>query len=642
MNVSRFRLSNLFGRTAITLLTFALATVSFGQKWITQAPLPTHNHLNTAFMTDAQHVFVGGFNGTLLASTNGGLTWRTANQGLQGTDAFYQIAFSTPLNGVALSSEDQNLRTTDGGLTWTPIPGLTAQLREMEWVSPTVGFAGGSGALFKTLDGGATFTLKSGYPTCPYIWGMAFKDGNVGIAGGGFSGGANGMFKTTNGGTTWTRKYTGDCNTILHMGGTEWLSIDRKVVIRSTNDGETWLPIGFCELGLAQMVKVGTSGRLAGVSVYGAVSISDNNGASWTTTLLPIGNVGVGEWDIHFADSYSGIVTGQGGTIYLTHDGGLSWQRLTSGFAAGIKDLKMFDANLGVAVADFGYILQTANGGGFWKLMKPAPLADTGTRGDLNCVSNFGRNTWFAAGQSGVAYRSDDAGETWNSIGFPNLPGDLEIHDIQFTSLLDGWAAGTNLSDLHRYEALYQTHDGGASWQMVDLGPIGWTALELKGGAAWLTDGYDIIWRSTNSFQSHTVQTLPNFGIGTMQDLSFLDANEGWTVGTYGLAYHTSNGGVTWNKLNIGTLYDGFFRVTPTGPGKAVAIAFMANPDTNRYGPVLYTFSNYGNSIKREYLFASYEGFTAIGAAAGSTWVAGDQGRIDRRLVPGVIPPRSN
>lgn len=626
----------------LTGVAIALCTGATGQKWVTQAPLPTANHLNTCFMTDSQNIFVGGFNGTLLFSSDGGATWKTAYQGLDGSDAFYQISFSTPLNGVALSSDNQNLRTTNGGLTWTAIEGLTAQFREMEWVSPTVGFGGCGGAMFKTTDGGASFTLKSGDPTCPYIWGMDFKDGNVGIVGGGIQGGSNGMFKTTNGGVTWTRKYTGDCNTILYMSGTEWLSIDRAVVIRSTNDGESWSQIGTCETGLGQMVKVGNSGRLAGVSVYGTVSISDNGGVSWTTTLNPIGNFGVGEWDIHFGDNLNGVVSGQGGTIYLTHDGGLTWQRITSGFATGIKDLKMYDANLGVAVGDFGYIMQTTNGGRFWNVMKPEHLGNTFTRGDLNCVSNFGRNSWFAAGQSGVAYRSNDAGATWFSIGFPNLPGDLEINSIKFTSELDGWVAGINLSDLHRREAIYQTHDGGFSWELNDQGPIGWAALEVKSPYAWLTDGYDII-RSTNDFQTFTFQTLPNLGIGTLSDLKFWNANEGWAVGPYGTAYHTYNGGTTWTKISISTLYDGFFRVTPTAPGEAVAIAMLADPNTNHYGPVLYTFTNGGATVKRAFLFESYNGFTAIGATSiGNVWVAGDQGRIDRKFSLTRTPPRLN
>ena len=143
------------------------------------------------------------------------------------------------------------------------------------------------------------------------------------------------------------------------------------------------------------------------------------------------------------------------------------------------------------------------------------------------------------------------------------------------------------------------------------------------------------------NFQTHTVQTLPNISIGTMLDLKFRNDTEGWTVGTYGSAYHTSNGGTTWTKINIGTLYDGFWRVTPTGPGEAVAIGFMANPDTNQYGPVLYTFTNNGVTIKREFLFSSYDAFTAIGATSvGKVWLGGDQGRIDRRYSLALMTPK--
>jgi photosystem II stability/assembly factor-like uncharacterized protein len=52
------------------------------------------------------------------------------------------------------------------------------------------------------------------------------------------------------------------------------------------------------------------------------------------------------------------------------------------------------------------------------------------------------------------------------------------------------------------------------------------------------------MWRTTNGGASWTSNVAA--GSNGMEDVCFIDANEGWAVGAVGLIFHTTNGGQTW------------------------------------------------------------------------------------------------
>jgi len=79
----------------------------------------------------------------------------------------------------------------------------------MDFVTPMVGFMGSNVATVRTQDGGATRTVRSGYPSCPVMYGMDFRDTLVGLCRGervSTTDGGPGIFKTTDAGVTWVRK----------------------------------------------------------------------------------------------------------------------------------------------------------------------------------------------------------------------------------------------------------------------------------------------------------------------------------------------------------------------------------------------------------------------------------------------------
>ena len=83
---------------------------------------------------------------------------------------------------------------------------------------------GSNGATTRTTDGGATWTLMSGFPDCPVIYGMDFRDAQVGLAGGEKISGNDpgpGIFKTTDAGVTWVRKFSQSANDVLWLNSND-------------------------------------------------------------------------------------------------------------------------------------------------------------------------------------------------------------------------------------------------------------------------------------------------------------------------------------------------------------------------------------------------------------------------------------
>ena len=64
-----------------------------------------------------------------------------------------------------------------------------------------------------------------------------------------------------------------------------------------------------------------------------------------------------------------------------------------------------------------------------------------------------------------------------------------------------------------------------------------------------------IILHSYSMAQEWTIVSEPDIKV-TLQDIVFINENEGWVVGDEGLILHTTNGGDDWLEVNSGTAKD--------------------------------------------------------------------------------------
>jgi photosystem II stability/assembly factor-like uncharacterized protein len=154
-------------------------------------------------------------------------------------------------------------RTTDGGATWTPGTITTEELSTsmIFALSDQVAFVPmyrsgswtGQPGLFKTSNGGVTWTRQAGVYTDPTSFPdiVHFFNNNNGITLGDPVGGYFEIYITSNGGTSWTRVTSGNIPAPLaseyatvdnyaFYGNSIWVPTTKGRMLRSTNMGATW------------------------------------------------------------------------------------------------------------------------------------------------------------------------------------------------------------------------------------------------------------------------------------------------------------------------------------------------------------------------------------------------------------------
>ncbi|MBI2939481.1 MAG: hypothetical protein HYY04_03505 [Chloroflexi bacterium] len=206
-------------------------------------------------------VFAGGFGNGAFRTTDGGLTWQAINTGLGN---LFVNAFSVdPTNpavvlagsgrGSLVGEPDAGVfRTTNRGATWTGtlVPAFVASFARSPQ-NPQIVYAGGSGPVFRSNDGGVTWVrlAPAGSPILgTEIRGVAVSptNANVVLAVGNTEGGTGQVFRTTDGGASWTLVLGGQApvfdvafatDSVAFFGGLGGL-------FRSTNGGVSWGQVG--------------------------------------------------------------------------------------------------------------------------------------------------------------------------------------------------------------------------------------------------------------------------------------------------------------------------------------------------------------------------------------------------------------
>lgn len=190
---------------------------------------------------------------------------------------------------------------------------------------------------------------------------------------------------------------------------------------------------------------------------------------------------------------------------------------------------------------------QTTNGNG-WQWQYPKPQGNT-----LRDIFIFNKSTAIAVGDFGTVIKTTDGGNSWD-VQHHAGGTDIELNSVFFIDELNGWAAGGTYDNNNN--VLLKTGDGGNTWHQVK------TDTTLPYNSVWFVDadtgfvfGEDgIILRTTNGGSSWDTRSIDDY-IGLYLDVfqflavTFLDKQTGFLVG-YGYygneIYKTTDCGRTW------------------------------------------------------------------------------------------------
>jgi len=630
--------------TLIVVAALVWATTSFGQnQWTRQSPLPAARNLWGVAWATPTHGFASGESETLVETSDGGGTWHNVNLGISPSDPFYNVYCRDADNcfviGNGTGNGPDHWRTTNGGVTWQQITNFPngGSWRQIDFVSASVGFMGANGGTARTIDSGATWTLMSGFPDCPVIYGMDFRDAQVGLAGGNrvsFTDGGPGIFKTTDAGVTWVRKFSQSANDVLWLNGTTAIATLGVSIYRSTNAGETWSEItSQISTGFIKMTLL-PNGTIVGVSGAGDAWRSTDGGLNWTQTLVGLGALPA-NWNVSFFDNQLGAIVGQGGFIFKTTDGGLTWAMLNNGIGGvEFRDLEMFDDSAGLAVGDDGYFLRTANGGTRWETGRlQVTGVVVGRNENLQAVSIVDANFAVAAGFDGVVYKTSDRGMTWQSIGYPNLPGEYFISGVKFVSRDVGYVVGSRPGIA---QGLFRTTDGGGTW--TPIFPNGGYSIDFTdANHGWVVGVSGFGYRTTDGGTTWEQMLLPNQGsTPTILKIDFINENVGWAVGWDGYAAHTIDGGRNWQLQNIASMQHVIIGLHVLSPMEVFAVGAASSGGAGSF----YHTSNAGATWNYSPLPSQYSLSSIFATTSRKVWISGYDGTVfhDPNFPGGTTP----
>jgi len=283
------------------------------------------------------------------------------------------------------------------------------------------------------------------------------------------------------------------------------------------------------------------------------ISRTTDGGQTWTPGVISFTNstsYGVANlFPMSAQTCYASMfpVSGNGGLVVKTTDGGITWTTQTSAnFTTSWLDfLHFFNANNGVAVGDpVGtdfVIYTTSNGGTSWTQVSAAsiPNALTSEAGIVNHYYAIGNTIWFTTNK-GRLFKSTDMGQTWtvNTTGFTSV----------FTPVFRDANVGIAVLDTVPY-SLMKTNNGGATWtSLVPTGAL--VSVPTIGFIPGTPDTWMNVASYPSSGSSISIDggvSFVNIDTGSVQftSVAFLDFNTGWAGSLNASA--TDGGIYKWN-----------------------------------------------------------------------------------------------
>ncbi|HWN80669.1 MAG TPA: hypothetical protein VNM87_01095, partial [Candidatus Udaeobacter sp.] len=336
----------------------------------------------------------------VIRSTDQGLTWQPANQGIAIVGVNHLILDGPRL--VAAAPDKGVLVSTNGGASWQRrVTGLPpgGSVRELAGLGSTM-YAGTQGdGVHQSTDGGASWSQvsidPSGILQNETVLSLLAENSLL-IAGTAF----HGMFHSTNGGATWAASNTG-------------------------------LPGGVVQ-GL-DLVRAGTNILLG---TGDGLFYSTDNGLSWNPTTLQDATIpAVAAADgFAFADFIPGISQFDG--IYRSSNGGLSWTQVLNSLSTSFIAQMAAEGAFVYAPVFVGGLLRSTNHGTSWGSSPPAPgLGFFSVFVSPASDAQAGGDEVFAGSEAGGApvYRSTDHGASWTPMG-DGLPASQGIESLGGTA----------------------------------------------------------------------------------------------------------------------------------------------------------------------------------------------------------------
>ena len=331
---------------------------------------------------------------------------------------------ANPKLGWACGKDGLIIRTIDGGMTWygTALDGQW-QLESICFADPRIGYCSGNNKIFKSIDGGASWTdLYQHLPPDVSLWGNFFLNANIGMVIGGGCGTDQIFYRTEDGGNNWSNfqmNYpdAGLTDVMLYSPDGLGYASGSGAIFKTTDGGRSWRffsksgssdwqeEITNINRSICVPYSVGCSGGLSS----GGMRYTTNGGATWNDTNLHASMFGS-----FLIDEQRAWGCGSKRNVVYTSNGGATWHQRNCGISAvaDLDDIWFINDTLGFVAGDGIYITH--------KYIPETPvITSSGShilcRGDtltLSVTKDFKYYSW-STGATSKSIKITESGDYW-------------------------------------------------------------------------------------------------------------------------------------------------------------------------------------------------------------------------------------
>jgi len=241
--------------------------------------------------------------------------------------------------------------------------------------------------------------------------------------------------------------------------------------------------------------------------------------------------------DVSFCDENNGMISGFGGTVYTTKNGGETWRTINTNANMTFLSVYTLDENTFFTARKGLY--KSTDSGTSWRLCKLST--------DISIFEIWFKDSKIGFISSGTGtFRTTDAGETWSKVS------DAIAKNLQFTSEDIGYFTygSTPISEFPTSDIfaghgdIYRTTNGGKTWKTMGLEVTEIQSLSfISDKVGFFATNDRSLYKTTDGGESCTLIGKKEF---YSYDLFFVNENQGIVCTGNGISI-TQDGGSTFN-----------------------------------------------------------------------------------------------
>jgi photosystem II stability/assembly factor-like uncharacterized protein len=486
--------------------------------------VPTKANLNDVDFKTSKLGVVCGDSGTILITSNSGLTWNKLpfSSGFGNTN-LTSARFVHDGIIVGNTAPDGGLFKTTNNITWSSSFNSVFPIQSIDFINSKNGIlCGSSGLIYRTSNGGNSWTNISYNSSESFTDAKMIDTLNFIVVG-------TKILRTSNGGQTWSLRnssITGILNRLILKNQNEAIAISNDQYIYSSDGGYFWN---------AYPRVMNYSASFINNLLYHAngpeIQFSSNLGISWNSVLSKQRLLG----EIRFFNSRKIISIGKD-SIFRSNDAGKTWKSVVEN-TLGLSEFTILPsgsiiASSNITTSTCGIYKSIDSGLTFQNIL-------TFNQPGVSSIDFVDNNTGYISAYERI-YKTVNGGTSWNSYLFSGPFSNAVFYDVSALSTGEAVAISEN--------KIFRLSSSGISQITSPAGSSNFVCLDFcdqNNGIILCKSGK--VLRTNNGGNNWTVEESPtnlNF-----TSVCFLNPSKVFAGTQNGSIFYSENGAVSWKMF---------------------------------------------------------------------------------------------